>query len=139
MKKTTLFVAIKSSVILYFAACTGIDKYSAAVSATPHIINGTWKVNLFTASKSDKTTAFDGYTLTFEPTGKIIAARGGVKITGNWAEDEISNKLTINLNTGDEALNRLNDHWAISNITKAGLSFQNIKDPTGSSLQLTGL
>lgn len=139
MKKTTLFLAIKSSVILYFAACTGIDKYSAAVSATPHIINGTWKVNLLTASKHDKTTAFDGFTLKFEPTGKVIAARGNVEITGNWAEDEISNKLTINLKTGDEALNRLSDNWAISNITDAGLSFQNVKDPTGGCLQLTGL
>jgi len=139
MKKTTLLVALKCSVILYFAACTGINKYATAVSATPHITNGTWKVNLFIESQNNKTTAFNGYSLTFEPTGKIIAARGTEKITGNWAEDDISKKLTISIKTENAALAKLSDNWTVSNISNTYLSFQNAKDTTGSWLQITSL
>lgn len=139
MKKTTLLVALKCSVILYFAACTGINKYTAAVSATPHITNGTWKVNLFIESQSDKTTELSGYTLKFEPSGKVIAAKGKEEITGNWAEDDISKKLTISLKTDDAVLTKLSDYWTISTITNTGLSFQNAKDPSGGWLQITSL
>lgn len=139
MKKTTLFVAIKSSIILYFAACTGIEKYSTAVSATPHITNKTWKVNLFIASQNNNTAAFEGFTLHFDPSGKITATKGDEKITGNWAEDEISNKLTISLDTDNGVFSRLSDNWAIANITSTGLSFENVKDPSGGWLQITSL
>jgi hypothetical protein len=139
MKKTTLLVALKCLVILYFAACTGIDKYADAVSATPHITNGTWKVNLFIDAQNDKTIALKDYTLTFEPGGKVIAVKGNQKITGNWAEDDISRKLTISLKTKDAALAKLSDNWTVSNISKTGLSFQNTKDPSGGWLQITAL
>lgn len=139
MNKTTLLVALKCSVILYFAACTGINKYTHGVSATPHITNGTWKVNLYIESQNDKTTALNGYALHFEPSGKFIATRGGKTITGNWAEDDISKKLTISLKTNDAALSGLSNNWNVSNISNTGLSFQNEKDPSGSWLQITSL
>ena len=139
MKKTTLLVALKCSVILYFAACTSINKYAATVSATPHITNGTWKVNLFIESQADKTAALKDYTLTFEPSGKVTAVKGKEKITGNWAEDDISKKLTISLKTDNAALAKLSDNWTVSNISNTGLSFQNAKDPSGGWLQITSL
>lgn len=139
MNKTSLLVAVKCSVILYFAACTGINKYASGVSATPHITNGTWKVNLFIESQNDKTTSLDGYSLTFEPNGKFIATKGNEQATGNWAEDDISKKLTISLKTSNAALARLSDNWTVSNISNTGLSFQNEKDPSGGWLQITSL
>lgn len=139
MKKTTLLVSIKCFVILYFAACTSINKYTTTVSATPHITNGSWKVKLFIESQNDKTTELSGYTLTFEPSGKIIAVKGKEQITGNWAEDDISKKLTISLKTKDAALGKLSDNWTVSNISNTGLSFQNVKDPSGGWLQITSL
>ena len=139
MKKPILLFAIKCSLILYFAACTSINKYTATVSATPHITNGTWKVNLFIESQNDNTTAFNGCTFTFEPSGKIIAVKNGQQITGNWAEDDISKKLTISLNTKDAALAKLSDYWTISSVSNAGLSFQNTKNPSGGWLQITSL
>ena len=124
---------------MYFAACTGINKYATAFSATPHITNGAWKVKLFIESQNDKTTALKDYTLTFEPTGKIIAVKGDEKVTGNWAEDDISKKLTISLKTDDAALAKLSDNWTVSNISNTGLSFQNAKNPSGGWLQITSL
>jgi hypothetical protein len=139
MKKPIFLFVLKCSVILYFAACTSINKYTTAVSATPHITNGTWKVNLFIESQNDNTTVFDGYTLQFEPNGKLTAVKGSQKITGNWAEDDISKKLSISLYTKDAALAKLSDYWTISSISNTGLSFQNAKDPSGGWLQITSL
>lgn len=139
MNKTTLLVAVKCSVILYFAACTGINKYAKGVSATPHITTGTWKVKLFIESRNDETSALKDYSFIFEPTGKVIAIKGTEKITGSWAEDDISKKLTISLKTNDAALARLSDNWSVSNISNSGLSFHNEKDPSGGWLQITSL
>jgi hypothetical protein len=139
MKKPFLLFTIKCSVILYFAACTGINEYTVAESATPHVTKGSWKINLFTESKIDKTTNFDGFTLTFEPNGKIIASRKGQVITGNWYEDDIIKKININLDTKDPALTKLNDYWNISDISNAGLELQNADNPSDGRLQLTSL
>lgn len=139
MKKPVLLFAIKCSVILYFAACTGINEYAEAESVTPHVTLGTWKVNLFIEAEHDKTPAFEGYSLTFEPNGKIIATKDHKRYTGNWAEDNIQNRITINLNTKDPALTKLNNYWNISTITSAGLSFQNAEDPSSGWLQITSL
>ncbi len=139
MKKPILLFAIKFSVILYFAACTGIDKYTTAISATPHVTKGAWKVNLFTEAKNDRSADFAGYTLIFETSGKIIASKNGEKITGNWAEDDILKRMTINLDTNDPALTKLNNYWDLSKVGKSGLSFQNTKNPSDSRLQITSL
>jgi len=139
MKNSLLLFGIKCSVILYFAACTGIDQYTTAVSATPHVIKGAWKVNLFTEAQNDKTKAFAGYELTFEPTGKIIASKNGKQVSGNWSEDEILKRITITLDTKDPALAKLNDYWNISDISKAGLSFQRVENTSTEKLQITSL
>ena len=139
MKNSILLFSIKCSVILYFAACTGIDQYTTAISATPQVIKGTWKVTLFTKATNDETTEFAGYCLTFEPTGKIIASKNGKQVTGNWAEDEILKRITINLDTKDPSLAKLNDYWTISNISKSGLSFESAENTSTERLQITSL
>lgn len=139
MKKPALIFALKCSVIIYFAACTGINQYANTVSATPQITKGTWKVNLFTEAQNDQTANLAGYALTFEPTGKITAIKNGKKITGNWAEDDILKRITINLHTKDTALAKLNYSWSISKISKAALSFKNTENPSYGRLQITSL
>ena len=139
MKKPILLFAIKCSVILYFAACTGIDKYTAAVSATTHVTKGVWKVNLLTESKTDETACFKGYALTFDPTGKLTAAGQGKIITGNWAEDNILKRITINLDTKDPALARLNNYWSISDASTSELNLKNVENSYEGQLQITSL
>lgn len=139
MKKPVLLFAIKCSIIVYFAACTGINEYATSVSATPQVTQGTWKVNLFIESQTDETAVFEGCALVFEPNGKIIINKNGQQITGNWAEDDISKKITINLDTNDPALAKLNNNWTVSNISNAGVSFENAKNPDEGWLQITSL
>lgn len=139
MKTSLLLFAGICFVIIVYTACSGINKITTAVSAKARVVKGAWKIHLYTESKINETYAFNGLMLTFEATGKIIAYKNGDKITGNWAEDEILKRISINLNTKDATLKKLNDQWNISNITKWRLSFQNTKDSSGSHLQITCL
>ena len=40
------------------------------------------------------------------------------QISGNWSEDDILKRITINLETKDPMLTKLNDHWNISAVTR---------------------
>jgi hypothetical protein len=139
MKKSIPLFAIACLALLYFTSCTGIDKITTAISAKSRVIKGAWKINLYRESKIDETYSFDGFMLTFEASGKIIAYKNGEKITGNWAEDAILKRISINLDTKDPALKKLNDQWNISNITKWRLSFENAKDSSNRQLEITCL
>lgn len=125
MKKPFLLFALKCAVILYFAACTSIDDYTVAKAASPVVTKGTWKVNLYADANNDKTNDFAGYTFTFSISGDVKVTRNGVDINGNWAEDHISKRVTLNLGSTDPVLVRLNNYWTILDVSNAQVDFQN--------------
>lgn len=139
MKKSSLLFTLKCSVILYFAACTGINSYTNSVAATPHVIKGTWKVNLFTTAGTDETRQLNGYDLIFSPSGKITAQKNDEIITGNWSEDEIEKRITINLDTQDPVLEKLNNYWDISIATDKSIQLKDAENASGGRLQITSL
>jgi hypothetical protein len=125
MTKPFLLFAIKCSVIMYFAACTSIENYTIAKTATPVVTKGVWKVKLFQDANNDKTNDFAGYTFTFNMSGNVKASKNGIDINGSWAEDDISKKITLNLDAKDPALTRLNNYWNITGINKSEVNLQN--------------
>lgn len=139
MKSPLLLFALKCSVILYFAACSGITDYTTAVSATPLVTKGTWKIDLFVEANKDQTRDLSGYSLTFDPSGKIKATKEGKEINGNWSEDDILKRITISLDTNDPQLIMLNNYWNISSVSKKGVLLQNTENPSAGRLQLTSL
>ena len=139
MKSPLLLFALKCSVILYFAACSGIGDYTTAVSATPLVTKGIWKVKLLIEADKDQTNGLAGYYLTFDPAGKIKVIKNGIEINGNWSEDDILKRITISLDTNDPQLIMLNNYWNISTITKTGVTLQNTGNPSNGRLQLTSL
>ncbi len=122
---------------MYFAACTSINDYANNDSATPRITKGTWKINSFTDGQKDKTTAFNGYIISFDPSGKLIATKNGERTIGNWSEDDILKKITINLNTNNAALDRLNHNWDISSVSSSAVSLQNTENTDKGRLEIT--
>jgi hypothetical protein len=136
MKKPALFFAIKCSIILYFAACTSIEKITDTIAASPRVTRGVWKINTYTEAKKDNTAVFDGLMLTFQNNGKIVAYKNGEKVLGNWAEDDILKRLTISLDTKDPVLEKLNNYWKLSTVSKWNLSFENTE---GRHLEITSL
>ncbi len=139
MKKPFLLFTLKCSVILYFAACTGINSYTNSVAATPHVTKGTWKVNLFTTTGVDETSQLNGYNLTFSPSGKITAQKNGEVTTGNWSEDEIEKKIAINFDTQDPVLEKLNSYWDISTANNTSIQLKDTENSSNGWLQITSL
>ena len=125
MTKPFLLFAIKCSVIVYFAACTSIEHYSKAISASPFMTNGTWKVKLYQDTHNNTTNEFGGYTFTFDKSGYVDANKNGVNVRGNWVEDDISKKITIDIKANDPVLSKLNTNWNITNISSSEVSLQN--------------
>ena len=125
MTKPFLLFAIKCSVIVYFAACTSIEHYSKAISASPTMTTGTWKVKLYQDTHNNNTNEFSGYTFTFDRSGNVNASKNGVNVRGNWVEDDISKKITIDIKANDPVLSKLNTNWNITNISSSEVSLQN--------------
>lgn len=139
MKKPFLLFTLKCCVILYFAACTGINNYTVSVAATPHVTKGTWKVNHFISTGTDEAYQLNGYNLRFSASGKITAQKNSEVITGNWSEDEIEKRITISLDTKDPALEKLNRYWDISTATDNSIQLKDTENGSGGRLQITSL
>ena len=140
MKKPFLLFALKCSVIIYFAACTSIDKLGASKTITQQLVTkSAWKVNCFGNTTSDNTCIFEGYTFNFNASGKVTASKNGTVIEGNWLEDNISNKITLNFKNQSSALSQLNYYWNIASINDAGITFEKSTDQDSEKLYITAL
>ena len=139
MKKPLLLFAIKCCVIIYFAACTSIDKLAVSESITPLVTKGTWKVNCFSNINTDNTCDFKDYTFTFNTAGGVTAVKNGVIFTGHWIEDNISKKITIHFKNSNAVLNGLNKYWDITSITNDGISFKKTSERNTEKFYITAL
>ena len=139
MKKPFLLFALKAAVILYFAACTSIDHYTTGKSATPIVTKGVWKVNFFKDANESHTGDLAGYTFTFNSSGVVKASKNGVDINGNWFEDDIANRISIDLGVTDPFLLKMNGNWNIKNLNNAAIEFGNDNDAAKEKLNITML
>ena len=139
MKKPFLLFALKSAVILYFAACTSIDHYTTGRSATPIVTKGVWKVEFFSNSNNDRTSELVGYTFTFNSSGVVKASKNGIEVSGNWFEDDIANRLTIDLGATDPSLQKMNGRWNIRDFSNATVEFGNSNNTIDEKLNITML
>ena len=129
MKKPFLLFTLKVAVILYFAACTGIDHYTAGQSVTPIVTRGTWKIKFFEASNNnDQSGQYSGYTFVFHSNGILEASKNDISIRGKWFEDDVSKKINIQFGLTDPALTRLNSHWQIRQIDNGAIELQDTKN-----------
>lgn len=124
MRKPILLVALKAAVILYFAACANVEDYTASKSVTPVVTKGSWKVNLYMDANLNKTNDFSGYTFRFNSNGDVTVTNNGNTSNGHWYEDNISQKVIIDLGTANPLLASLNDTWSISEVSNSNISMQ---------------
>lgn len=139
MKKPLLLFSLKCAVIVYFAACSGIDSFTTAKSASAQITKGGWKVNCYSNTQTDNTCIFEGYTFNFLPTGKVTAVKGSNSFEGNWLEDNINEKVTISFKNSGTALDELNDYWNIAAIKDGEISFEKKEGNSTDKLYITSL
>ena len=139
MKKPFLLFALKAAVILYFAACTSIDNYTIGKSATPIVTKGVWKANFFTSAHNDRIADLSGYTFTFNSSGILTASKNGVDVSGKWFEDDIANRISIDLGASDPSLEKINGHWNIRDISGAKVEFRDNDRKADEELNITML
>lgn len=139
MKKPVLLFALKCSVIIYCVAFTNIHHIGASNSVSELVTKNTWKVNCFDNATEDNTCIFEGYSFSFDPSGKVTASKNGISAEGSWLEDNISKKISLSFNSADAALLQLNNHWNIENISEKGITFENKTDNSSEKLFITSL
>jgi hypothetical protein len=139
MKKPTLLFALKCAVIVYFAACTSIEKIGATKSITQQVTKGSWKVNCFSNTITDNTCNFKDYTFIFNSNGTVTAAKDGVSYTGSWIEDHIAQKITISFKNSNAVLAGLNNYWNITAVTDTGISFEKNNTDSNEKFYITSL
>ena len=140
MKKPVLVFALKCAVIIYFAACTNIDKLGVSKSVTQQLVtNASWKVNCYSNTTTDNTCIFEGYSFNFNNDGKVTASKDGTTIKGHWLEDNIAKTITITFNNSNTVLNELNDYWNITAVSDKGISFEKISNKDTEKFYITAL
>lgn len=137
MKKPFLLFALKCSIIFYFAACTGLEDYTADKSATPIVTGGTWVINEYLDPNNNSHNDFEGYSFTFNAGGNLTVKKDGVYTNGNWSEDDISKKMAIDLRSADPLLARLSQHWKITHVTNKKIQLQQLSTHHTMSLSAT--
>ena len=139
MKKPVLLFALKCSVIVYFAACTNIQQIGVSNSVSELVTKGTWKVNCYDNAHIDNTCIFEGYSFSFDASGKVTASKNGISFEGNWIEDNISKKITLSFQNSNSVLSELNNHWNIESISDKGLTFENSTGKDSEKLYISSL
>jgi hypothetical protein len=139
MKKPFLFFTLKCGIILYFAACTGIDHLTAVKSASPLMTKGNWKLALSGKSVKSDPNALAGYYFRFNNNGVITASKNGKIYTGSWFEDNISKRICFHFNNLDPTLENLNCDWEIIRITNTDVGLKNNKVNEPDKLDMTNI
>ena len=129
MNSSSIIFTLKCSAILYFAAFAQTSKLTTIKSATPLITKGCWKIEFYNDVGKSQPECFSCYTLVFGSAGKLKAVKNGVEIYGNWSEDNILNRININLGNEDPQLAKLNDYWNIKDIADLQVNLQNCSLP----------
>ena len=123
MKKPVLLFSLKCAVILYFAACTNIDRITVSKTVAQSVVSGSWKVDQYVAG-NDHSNSLSGYDFSFSDGGKLTVNKNGNSINGNWYEDNVTKTLVLNIESNDKALQQLNAHWNITNVSDEKLVFE---------------
>lgn len=119
--------------MVYLLAFTSIDNFNKGKSATPLITKGNCSINVM--GQDD----FASYTFTFLPTGTVLAQKDGIKISGQWMEDNISKKINIHFSTYNPTLTKLNNSWKIKDVTENQLLIESQQANNPSLLTIASL
>ncbi len=139
MKKPALLFSLKCAVILYFAACTNIDKLTVSTSATDIVTSAECRVDSYLQNSNDQTGKLADYKLNFTDDGNIKAVKGSKVLNGNWHEDNNKKTFVISFDTEDPALDMLNYKWHITKVSGTALNLETTTESGLEKLSITNL
>ncbi|MGW9687032.1 hypothetical protein [Flagellimonas sp. 2504JD1-5] len=90
------------------------------------LTNGSWTINSYMEGDTDKTADFNGYSLTFNMDGNVIADNG-TPINGTWTDQNTLSILEMNFGSSSP-FDTLNNVWKAFSVTDNTVKF-NFTDP----------
>lgn len=133
-------IAFLAIALMFVVAC----KKDSPKKVEKTMIDGSWKVELFSEDGVDETSYFAGYIFTFNDNGTVTATNGSTSVNGTWStsdsssDDDSSSDTHFNLsfpttNNFDE----LTDDWHVKSLGDSKIELEDISGGDGSIDLLT--
>ena len=145
MKKLILFPLLCSIFLLNVASmCSSDDDNNSSdnpniVEVNNNVVNGTWKVTLFSEGGSNQTSNYSGYNFTFAANNVLTAVNSSNTITGTWTTgiDDSTPKMVINFSVINGPFEEISEDWRILSSSSTKLELKHISGGDGSIDLLT--
>lgn len=103
------------------------------------IVNGAWRVTLFSEDGSNQTSQFSNYDFAFGTNGTITANNGSNTMNGTWTTgtDDSTPKFIINFSVTNGPFEEISEDWQILSSTSTKIELKHVSGGDGSIDLLT--
>lgn len=103
------------------------------------IVNGAWRVTLFSEDGSNQTSQFSNYDFVFGTNGTITANNGSNTMNGTWTTgtDDSTPKFIINFSVTNGPFEEISEDWRILSTTSTKIELKHVSGGDGSIDLLT--
>jgi len=103
------------------------------------VVNGTWRVTLFSEDGSNQTSNFSNYNFTFNSNGTLSATNGSTTMNGTWTTgiDDSTPKMYINFNVVNGPFEEISEDWRIMFNSNSKIELKHVSGGDGSIDLLT--
>lgn len=103
------------------------------------IVNGAWRVTLFSEDGSNQTSQFSNYDFVFGTNGTITANNGSNTMNGSWTTgtDDSTPKFIINFSVTNGPFEEISEDWQILSTTSTKIELKHVSGGDGSIDLLT--
>lgn len=145
MKKLVLIPMLLVLFLLNVASmCSNDDDSSSSSSQVitdteNAVVNGTWRVTLFSEDGSIQTSNFSNYNFTFNSNGTLTAVNGSTTMNGTWSTgiDDSTPKMFINFNVTNGPFEEISEDWRILSNSSSKIELKHVSGGDGSVDLLT--
>lgn len=147
MKSLKIFTSVLLVSTLFLMSCNKDDDSTSKNTQEQIISNvskGTWRITKFIDSDQDEIYHFNGYNLTFQKSGVLVANNGTNNYEGTWnisgssSNDDSQNDIDFNIffNLANK-FEDLNDDWDIVSFSATKIELIDISGGNGGTDYLT--
>ncbi len=135
MKRLSFFTSLFFAILLLSAGLTSCSKDDNSNNSNNSNVTGNWRISLY-YDNTDETARYNGYTLSFNSGGVLVASNGTNTVNGTWSVT--SSKFIINFGT-DPLFSDLNDDWQIVENTSTSIKLKDDNPAQDDKLEMIKL
>ncbi|WP_395050607.1 hypothetical protein [Flavobacterium sp.] len=91
------------------------------------LVSNSWKISYY-FHESEKTSAYDGYTFTFNSNYKVVATKSGISYNGTWSTKVDNGVREFEIKFESDPLGKLNEGWKVFEFNNSQLRFRHTED-----------